>query len=122
MFYEAQRSGVLPNSQRVKWRGDAHLNDGCDVGADLTGGWYDAGDMVKFNFPGAASTTLLAWGLVEFGATYAKHGELLNALRQIKWYGDYLVKCSPSPDVIYGQVGDGVSDGYCTCLPLGNIL
>ena len=41
LFYEAQRSGVLPESQRVHWRGDAHLNDGCDVGADLTGGWYD---------------------------------------------------------------------------------
>jgi len=39
LFYEAQRSGVLPKSQRVPWRGDAHLNDGCDVGTDLTGGW-----------------------------------------------------------------------------------
>ena len=35
----------------MTFRGDAHINDGCDVGADLTGGWYDAGDMVKFMFP-----------------------------------------------------------------------
>ena len=30
----------------------------------------DAGDNVKFTFPGAAAATLLAWGVVEFGDTY----------------------------------------------------
>lgn len=41
LFFEAQRSGYLPHDHRVKWRGDSGLKDGCDVGADLTGGWYD---------------------------------------------------------------------------------
>ena len=41
LFYEAQRSGKLPPGQRVKWRGDSMLNDGQDVGLDLTGGYYD---------------------------------------------------------------------------------
>lgn len=42
LFYEAQRSGVLPPDQRVKpWRWDSALNDGEDVGHDLTGGYYD---------------------------------------------------------------------------------
>ena len=101
---------MLPKSQRVNWRGDAHLNDGCDVDTDLTGGWYDAGDMVKFMFPGSAAATLLAWSLVEFGEAYEAQGEMVNALRQVKWYGDYLVKASPEPGVVYGQVGDGQSD------------
>ena len=32
----------------------------------LTGGWYDAGDHVKFTFPMAWSTAVLAWGLLEY--------------------------------------------------------
>ena len=43
------------------------MDDGCDVGHDLTGGWYDAGDFVKFNFPMAYSVTTLAWGMLSLG-------------------------------------------------------
>lgn len=28
MFFEAQRSGKLPTTQRIKWRGDSGLKDG----------------------------------------------------------------------------------------------
>ena len=41
LFYEAQRSGKLPENQRVKWRGDSAMSDGQDEGYDLTGGYYD---------------------------------------------------------------------------------
>ena len=37
-FYEAQRSGDLPVANRVNWRGDSGLQDGSDIGRDLTGG------------------------------------------------------------------------------------
>ena len=57
-FYEAQRSGDLPANNRVNWRGDSGLTDGSDVGRDLTGGWYDAGDHVKFGLPMAATRCL----------------------------------------------------------------
>lgn len=40
-FLEAQRSGKLPNSNRIKWRGDSALNDRGNKGEDLTGGYYD---------------------------------------------------------------------------------
>ena len=36
-FYEAQRSGKLPSSNRVSWRNSSTLNDGKDVGLDLSG-------------------------------------------------------------------------------------
>ena len=39
LFYEAQRSGKLPSSQRVKWRKDSALSDGGNI--DLAGGYYD---------------------------------------------------------------------------------
>ena len=42
-FYEEQRSGKLPSTNRVSWRNDSALDDGKDVGLDLTGGYYDAG-------------------------------------------------------------------------------
>src|SRR5690606_39047688 len=70
-FYEAQQSGHLPSWNRVSWRGDSGLNDGASAGIDLTGGWYDAGDHVKFGFPMAFSTTMLAWGAVEYRSAYA---------------------------------------------------
>ena len=47
-FYDAQRSGKLDQGtygNRVSWRNDSALNDGSDWGIDLTGGWYDAGDV-----------------------------------------------------------------------------
>ena len=65
-FYEAQRSGDLPATNRVNWRGDSGMQDGADVGRDLTGGWYDAGDHVKFGLPMAATATMLAWGIVDY--------------------------------------------------------
>src|SRR4051794_40170755 len=49
-FYEAQRSGKLPPDNRVSWRHDSALEDGKDVGLDLEGGYYDAGDHLKFTF------------------------------------------------------------------------
>lgn len=61
-FYEAQQSGVLPEWNRNEWRGDSALGDGSDNNVDLTGGWYDAGDHVKFGFPMASTATMLAWG------------------------------------------------------------
>ncbi len=41
LFYEAQRSGKLPTSNRIDWRGDTFLDDGSDVGIDLSGGYFD---------------------------------------------------------------------------------
>src|ERR671912_643426 len=75
-FYEAQRSGDLPASNRVNWRGDSGRQDGSDVGRDLTGGWYDAGDHVKFGLPMAATATMLAWSLVDYRSAYTATGQL----------------------------------------------
>src|SRR5262245_32463350 len=41
-FYEAQVSGAKPPWNRVTWRGSSAMQDGADVGHDLTGGWFDA--------------------------------------------------------------------------------
>src|SRR5688500_10281625 len=101
-FYEAQRSGDLPANNRVNWRGDSGMQDGADVGRDLTGGWYDAGDHVKFGLPMAASATMLAWGIVEYRSAYVSTGQLNTALDQLKWATDYFIKAHPTANELYG--------------------
>ncbi|MCL2633570.1 MAG: glycoside hydrolase family 9 protein [Oscillospiraceae bacterium] len=110
LFYEFQRSGKLPNNMRTNWRGDSGMDDGKDVGLDLTGGWYDAGDHVKFNLPMAYTATMLAWSVYEDKQSYLASGELTHILENIKWANDYFIKCHPEPNVYYYQVGNGHAD------------
>lgn len=109
-FYEAQQSGPLPSWNRVSWRGNSGMTDGSDVGLDLTGGWYDAGDHVKFGFPMAYTATMLAWGGLESKAGYIKSGQWPILQRNLKFVTDYFIKCHPSKYVFYGQVGNGAAD------------
>ena len=116
LFYLAQRSGDLPDNT-IPWRGDSALSDGADVGRDLSGGYYDAGDHVKFGFPMAASMTMLSWGVDEYRNGYKKVGQLDETLDNIKWGTDYILKAyddkgtaSTSDDVFWGQVGSGKID------------
>lgn len=45
LFYEAQRSGKLPASNRITWRGNSMLEDK-DGDIDLTGGYFDGIPLV----------------------------------------------------------------------------
>ncbi|MBN6041954.1 glycoside hydrolase family 9 protein [Amycolatopsis sp. 195334CR] len=110
LFYDAQRSGVLGPGNRVNWRGDSALTDGQDAGLDLTGGFYDAGDHVKFGLPFASSMTMLAWGAVEEPAAYQRSGQLPHLKSNLKWGTDWLLRAHPQPNVLYGQVGSGNPD------------
>lgn len=129
LFYEAQRSGKLPNDKKIPWRGDSGLKDGQDVGKDLTGGWHDgkqpflfqiylhhsispykhigfftAGDHVKFGLPMAASATMMLFGLEFFKEGYQKAGQYEFGKRQVKWALDYFLKCHVDKDKLYVQV------------------
>ncbi|CAN1217867.1 Endoglucanase 17 [Linum perenne] len=111
LFFEGQRSGKLPHSQRMKWRGNSGLSDGSTANVNLIGGYYDAGDNVKFGFPMAFTTTMLSWSVVEFGGMMK--GELPHAKEAIRWAADYLLKATAHPDTIYVQVGDANQDHAC---------
>ena len=110
LFYEAQRSGPLPKNNRIYWRHDSMLDAGYDAGIDLTGGYYDAGDNCKFNFPGAGALTLIAWSGIDFKKGYKKAGQYQYMLDMVKWGTDYFLKCHPEKDVLYIQVGNGKID------------
>ncbi|CAG5117186.1 unnamed protein product [Candidula unifasciata] len=111
LFYDAQRSGKLPANNPIPWRGDSAVND-C-----VPGGWYDAGDHIKFGLPLSYTVTILGWSLVRYKDGYEEAGELDNMYDMIKWAYDYLLKamgpqqtasdCSVQLTV---QVGDGDLD------------
>ncbi|GMY07781.1 endoglucanase 4-like isoform X1 [Fagus crenata] len=111
LFFEGQRSGKLPPNQRMTWRKDSALRDGSDIGVDLVGGYYDAGDNVKFNFPMAFSTTILAWSVLEFGNSMGS--DLSHALDSIRWATDYFLKGTSIPGFVFAQVGDPYADHNC---------
>lgn len=108
LFYEAQRSGNISSSQiptRFTWRGDSHMTDGQKEGLDLTGGWVDAGDNLKYNLTCGYTGTILAMGGIEYREAYEKSGQMKWLLNQLRWVNDYLIKCHPEPNVLYAQVG-----------------
>uniref|UniRef100_A0ACD5XZW7 Uncharacterized protein n=1 Tax=Avena sativa TaxID=4498 RepID=A0ACD5XZW7_AVESA len=112
LFFEGQRSGRLPASQRAAWRGDSGESDGRAAGADLEGGYYDAGDNVKFGFPMAFTTTMLTWSVLEFGDDMPRE-ERRHAEDAVRWGTDYLLKTVAHPGVIFMQVGDPWKDHDC---------
>ncbi|WP_123371944.1 glycoside hydrolase family 9 protein [Cellulomonas sp. PhB150] len=109
-FYDAQRSGDLPDDFRVSWRADSGMTDGADVGKDLTGGWYDAGDHVKFGLPMAFTSTMLAWGAIASPQGYTKSGQLDELKSSLRHVNDYFLKAHTAPNELYVQVGDGEAD------------
>ncbi|KAI9115606.1 hypothetical protein K1719_013275 [Acacia pycnantha] len=113
LYFESQRSGHLPHNQRATWRHHSGLTDGLEQGVDLVGGYYDAGDNIKFGLPMAFTITLLSWGVIEYGHLFDGAGEYSHALEAIKWGTDYFIKAHTHPHVLWAQVGDGETDHYC---------
>ncbi|KJE93538.1 cellulase [Capsaspora owczarzaki ATCC 30864] len=106
LFYEAQRAGKLPANNRIPWRGDTFLYEKGTSNEDLTGGYMDAGDHIKFSLPMAFSVTNLAWGLLDQPAGYQQAGQVAYIRDAIKWGTDYFIKCHVSPNSLYIQIGN----------------
>ena len=131
LFYDANRSGNLDEStNRVPWRGDSGLRDGRDgvyfgdataenlqvgLNLDLTGGYHDAGDHVKFGLPLASTLSTLAWGGISFAGGYTDSNQMEALLNTVRWGTDYLLKAQGIDDTgetsyFIAQVGDGQAD------------
>ncbi|XP_021852458.1 endoglucanase 5 [Spinacia oleracea] len=113
LFFEAQRAGKLPYDNRVKWRTDSGMRDGYSQGVDLVGGYYDAGDHVKFGLPMAFSVTMMAWAAIDFSKDVLAANKMDQTLWAIRWGTDYFLKAHTHPNVLWAQVGDGASDHLC---------
>nr|BBJ26605.1 GH9 cellulase [Xylophaga rikuzenica] len=111
LFYDAQRAGVLPANNPIPWRGDSLTYEVDADGNDLTGGWFDAGDHVKFNFPMAFTSWVLHWGFLRFPEAYEVTGQTNMMCDMIKWPLEYFLKCwQPDTKTLYTQIGDATSD------------
>ncbi|KAI5329009.1 hypothetical protein L3X38_028406 [Prunus dulcis] len=113
LFFEGQRSGKLPTGQRVTWRGDSACSDGTPENVNLVGGYYDAGDNVKFGWPMAFSVSLLSWAAVEYRQQISSTNQLAYLRKAIRWGTNFILKAHTSPTTFYTQVGDGNADHQC---------
>ena len=102
-FYQVQQSGVLPDWNEVSWRADSMTND------YVPGGWYDAGDHLKFTLTNAYSATMLGWGLLQYPDGVKDCGELTEYRNNLQFVLDYLVKCDLGDKIVY-MIGDGSFD------------
>lgn len=117
---DSSSAGKLPKSNGIRWRGDSGLTDGngtTDTKGGLVGGYYDAGDNVKFHFPMAYAMTMLSWSLIEYDHKYKAIDEYDHIRDLIKWGTDYLLLTFNSSatkiDKVYSQVG-GALNGSTT--------
>ncbi len=120
-FYGYQRAGdkvVDTKNPFYKTAPYPHAQDN-HQGKDLSGGWYDAGDFVKFGLPLGYSVYTLLKGYDVFPNAYddadswdykgAKDG-IPDVLGEAKLATDYLIKAVISDAVVVTDVGDGNQD------------
>ncbi len=153
-FYGAQRSGnghswLIAEHEPTKATSDISQYLGnfvkgqdfvkdADGDYDLTGGWFDCGDHVKFGQTEFYSGYMLALGYSEFPAGYddyysqnyegyiaasdytwegkaGKPNGIPDILDELKYATDYFMKCVRNDKTFYYQVGDGDTDHNVWC-------
>lgn len=82
---------------------------------NLSGGFHDAGDTVKFGLPQTYAAGVLGWGMYEFPQAYTATGTWNHAMDEMKWFTDYFLRStflSTSGQVVAFayQVGSGSVD------------
>ncbi|MBR1529108.1 MAG: glycoside hydrolase family 9 protein [Oscillospiraceae bacterium] len=82
---------------------------------DVSGGFHDAGDHVKFGLPEAYAASIVSWGYYEFRDAYEQTGQAEHAETICRYFCDYFMRSTfrdENGDVIAFcyQVGDGSID------------
>ena len=121
-FYDANMcGGDVDEKSAFSWRSDCHTVDKTIVyngkSVDVSGGFHDAGDHVKFGLPQGYSAAVLALGYYAFGEAYDELGQTEHYQTIMDYFCDYFVNCTvyngSSVEAFCYQVGEGNSDhGY----------
>ncbi len=82
---------------------------------DLSGGYHDAGDYVKFGLPQMYTAVTLQWALYEYNQSFEANGDKAHIETILSRFTDYIKKCTftdADGNVIAFccQVGDGSLD------------
>ena len=82
---------------------------------DVSGGFHDAGDHVKFGLPEAYSASTVGWGYYEFREQYEQTNQAAHTETILRYFNDYFMKCtfrdnSGKVVAFCYQVGDGDID------------
>ncbi len=122
----------LPSGVDSKYRGNSFSEDN-DYGYDLSGGWFDCGDHVKFGQTQYYSAYMLLKAYSEFKAGfgdyysddfsgYAASGDwtweggsgqpngIPDVLDEVRHATDYFIKCARDENTFYFEVGNGSYD------------
>ncbi|KAI8822167.1 Six-hairpin glycosidase-like protein [Fimicolochytrium jonesii] len=108
LFYWAQRSGKLPY-QRLAWRGDSFIGLKGPHGEDISGGWFEAANTMKWGGPFAFTAMQLAWNVYEFGDAMKQTNELNEALAWVRVGAEQLVglyTTDGTTERLIGLIGD----------------
>ncbi len=148
-FFNLNKSGAGVFCTDTQWRGDAHVADaqiklvpddpnGVDMSQeyidahrqafdpdgngmiDASGGFYDAGDFIKFGLTTPYAATMVAWSMHEFPNAYQHTGLEPEALAMLRWFADYFMRNTyvENGEVVgyVHQVGDA-DDHTCGWMP-----
>jgi hypothetical protein len=102
-FLDAQKSGPLPASAVAAYPWVENPSD-LQRSEPIRGGYYMSDDYVKYSFPMATTTAMLAWTVLQFGAGYAAAGQLGAVQAHVRWGADYLMKAHTAASNFVVQV------------------
>lgn len=105
-FYEVQQSGKLPEWNDVQWRADSMVDEDGNETDVVPGGWFDAGDHFKFTLTNAYSSSILAWGYIQYKDAVDKAGLGELYRNNLQWGLDYVMGCDRGGGKMVGTIGD----------------
>lgn len=128
-FYDANMCGTkVGQTSEYSWRSNCHTfdkttytrKDGVKVSVDLTGGFHDAGDAVKFGLPEAYSAFALGMSYDVYKSAFDAASQSGHLQTITTYFADYLVNCAvldargnvEAYCVQVGQGGGGYDHGY----------
>ncbi len=134
-FYDANMCGNLEGTCGLSWRGNCHTYDknvtttinGVTYKVDVSGGFHDAGDHVKFGLPQGYAATMLGMSYYQFPDAYTSTGQTAHLQAITDYFCDYFKRCTvyDSSGKVVGfcyQVGDGNTDHGIWSAPEGQTM